>query len=179
MLTPIHVREGGWVLAPVSTSKRTEYVCVRFELTSSGRLEPAEVWTHMPEALEGFSLRKITGAVNGPRLRELVTYQISTTRHFTEVVRLLQWVRNARARGGSEQLRIGGIDDQETTQRKPDAFYRDVANAYAAALAAGHHNPAAKISEENDVGVARVRGWIREARKRGILPPADRPGRAG
>jgi hypothetical protein len=59
----------------------------------------------------------------------------------------------------------------------PDAFYRQVAEAYRDAVK--DTNKVAKVlAEESGVPVGTVHRWILEARRRGFLPPA-RQGRAG
>lgn len=58
----------------------------------------------------------------------------------------------------------------------PDAFYRAVAEAYREYLTTTKA-PATAIAEEADVPVGTVYRWVREARRRGHLPPGER-GRA-
>lgn len=52
-------------------------------------------------------------------------------------------------------------------------FYRRVAGAYNSATAASSR-PAAVLAEENNVPVGTVHRWVREARRRGDLPPGRR-----
>lgn len=59
----------------------------------------------------------------------------------------------------------------------PDGFYRQVAQAYSAAVAKSR-KVAPTLAEEAGVPVPTVHRWIAEARRRGFLPPA-RKGRAG
>jgi hypothetical protein len=59
----------------------------------------------------------------------------------------------------------------------PDAFYREVAEAYRDVVQ-DHRNVAVVLAEEANVPVGTVHRWIMEARRRGFLPPA-RKGRAG
>lgn len=59
----------------------------------------------------------------------------------------------------------------------PQEFYRRVAAAYSEAVLATS-KPAKVMAEEAGVPVGTVHRWIREARRRGYLPPARR-GRAG
>jgi hypothetical protein len=58
--------------------------------------------------------------------------------------------------------------------RDPDAFYQQVARAYAE-YASQTRAPAIEIAKEAGVPVGTARGWVREARRRGHL----RPGRQG
>lgn len=59
----------------------------------------------------------------------------------------------------------------------PDAFYERVADAYRE-YAPQTSKPGTKIAEEAGVPLGTVHGWIREARRRGKLPPG-RKGKAG
>jgi hypothetical protein len=59
----------------------------------------------------------------------------------------------------------------------PDAFYRQVADAYRD-VAPNNRKVAVVLAEEADVPVGTVHRWILEARRRGFLPSA-RQGRAG
>ncbi len=63
------------------------------------------------------------------------------------------------------------------TGMSPDEFYPLVAEAYAE-YAQRTRAPAKEIAAEADVPVTTAHRWIREARRRGFLPPARR-GRAG
>jgi len=60
---------------------------------------------------------------------------------------------------------------------KPDHYPR-IAARYQALARQGCRNPVKRISEEEFKSRATVAGWIREARRRNLLPPA-RKGRAG
>jgi hypothetical protein len=59
----------------------------------------------------------------------------------------------------------------------PEAFYRKVAESYAA-IVRDSSKPAKVLADEAGVPVATVHRWIHEARRRGFLPPATK-GRAG
>jgi hypothetical protein len=59
----------------------------------------------------------------------------------------------------------------------PEGFYALVAVAYREALAAPA--PAKALADEAGVPVPTVHRWVREARRRGLLAPAKKRGRAG
>jgi hypothetical protein len=59
----------------------------------------------------------------------------------------------------------------------PEAFYRKVAESYAAVVR-DSSKPAKVLADEAGVPVTTVHRWIHEARRRGFLPPATK-GRAG
>jgi hypothetical protein len=53
----------------------------------------------------------------------------------------------------------------------PDEFFRKLADLYAR-LAREGERPAKTIADANGIPMGTVYGWIREARRRGLLPPA-------
>lgn len=61
-------------------------------------------------------------------------------------------------------------------QPKPDRFYRDLARLYGE-VALNSSRPAAVIAEANTVPVSTVHGWVKEARRRGLLAPGERRAR--
>jgi hypothetical protein len=78
------------------------------------------------------------------------------------------------------ELRAQGIARAELRRpdgEDPEEFYRLVSRAYAE-YAAETKAPAREMAEEAGVPVTTVHRWVREARRRGFLPPA-RKGRAG
>jgi hypothetical protein len=83
----------------------------------------------------------------------------------------------------AEALLPGTLADYELAARKhggryPDGFYDDVAAAYQRAVRR-RKAPAQTIAQANGVPVTTVHRWIREARRRGSLPPARGKGQAG
>ncbi|SRR6266540_663714 len=60
---------------------------------------------------------------------------------------------------------------------KPDSFYAKVAAVYRQ-LAASSNRPAVELAEANDVPVTTAHRWVKEARRRGHLPPGQK-GRRG
>ena len=63
------------------------------------------------------------------------------------------------------------IDAPEGRGRKPDDFYRQVADAFAW-LSGRTQSPARTLAEANGVPVTTVHRWVKEARARHLLPPA-------
>jgi hypothetical protein len=63
------------------------------------------------------------------------------------------------------------------TNPKPPKFYEEVAWAYRELSAQGNR-PAMELAEANGVPVTTVHRWVKEARRRGFLPPG-RKGRRG
>ncbi|MBX3313765.1 MAG: hypothetical protein KF906_05535 [Actinobacteria bacterium] len=66
------------------------------------------------------------------------------------------------------------IPGAANTGSRPDDFYRQVAYAWAAAVAEGHRNAASVIAEANGVAVTTVHRWVREARRRQVMAPSKR-----
>jgi hypothetical protein len=89
----------------------------------------------------------------------------------------------AQAEGAPEELRLIEplAQDRATLTRpdgsNPDAFYARVADAYRE-HALRSRAPSVGIATEAGVPVATARSWVREARRRGHLPPGKK-GKAG
>jgi len=60
---------------------------------------------------------------------------------------------------------------------RPDFFYRQIADVYLE-YAQVSHRPAVDLADNHSVPVTTAHRWIKEARRRGFLPPG-RPGKAG
>jgi hypothetical protein len=57
--------------------------------------------------------------------------------------------------------------------KKPDEFYRQVADRFTY-LGTVSTRPANELAAANDVNVSTIHGWVKEARRRGLMPAADR-----
>jgi hypothetical protein len=64
-----------------------------------------------------------------------------------------------------------------STNPKPPKFYKEVARAYLE-LAAESHRPVVELAEANTVPWSTAQRWVKEARRRGFLPPGQK-GRRG
>ncbi|MGI5246000.1 hypothetical protein [Dactylosporangium sp. CA-139066] len=60
---------------------------------------------------------------------------------------------------------------------RPDVFYRQVADVYLT-YAQASPRPACDLADERGVPVSTAHRWVKEARRRGFLPPG-RPGKSG
>ncbi|WP_433053405.1 hypothetical protein [Dactylosporangium sp. CS-033363] len=60
---------------------------------------------------------------------------------------------------------------------RPDIFYRQVADVYLE-YAAASPRPACDLADRHGVPVSTAHRWVKEARRRGFLPPG-RPGKSG
>lgn len=73
--------------------------------------------------------------------------------------------------------RIAGSLRANAVQGYPDSFYEAVAAAYRQLVGASSR-PIGELAAANDVPVTTAQRWVREARRRGKLPPGH-PGKAG
>jgi len=161
----------------------------------------ADVWLRLEREEEGryvISSLHIEGAVDGPLIRSLPLSRLEAAANGPRLDQAIQWLikeglpvgpglwpdaaerdellespRITRNRAPRLKLHVPG----EGVARKPDDFYRRVAQSYSW-LAARTPRPAAELAERNDVPVTTVHRWVKEARRRGLLGPG-RPGRAG
>lgn len=79
--------------------------------------------------------------------------------------------------GDISQVRRRRSGDESSGRGRPDRFYEDIARSYQR-LSRSSRRPAADLAEQHGVPVTTAHRWIKEARRRGILP-AGRPGKAG
>ena len=63
------------------------------------------------------------------------------------------------------------------TRGRPDVFYRQVADVYLD-FAQDSPRPACDLADRHGVPVSTAHRWVKEARRRGFLPPG-RPGKSG
>lgn len=68
-------------------------------------------------------------------------------------------------------------DGGTRTRGRPDVFYREVADVYLD-FAQGSARPACDLADRHGVPVSTAHRWVKEARRRGFLPPG-RPGKSG
>lgn len=81
------------------------------------------------------------------------------------------------APGTRKQIKIPAKLRAGTTAGYSDTFYDAVAGAYQH-LAHTSSRPIGELAEANEVPLTTAQRWVREARRRGKLPPG-RPGKAG
>ena len=132
------------------------------------------VLVHLTEARDGrFHLDglRIEGSVSASLLRSIPVGRIEAA-------------ANAQFHGGVAQgkgravnARIPNSLRSNAVQGYSDGFYETVGRAYQS-LARSSSKPVADLATANDVPVTTAQRWVREARRRGKLPPG-RPGKAG
>jgi hypothetical protein len=62
------------------------------------------------------------------------------------------------------------------TKRKPDRFYETVAIAFTAKVRQGSRTPAGDLAKQVRVPRTTIHRWVKEARRRGLMPKAGRGG---
>jgi hypothetical protein len=168
---------GGWMLAD---NERGDRVTVRFQLSERGRLEPVELRLDGP-VLDSNTLRRLpltvmetfANTVWRGEIQDILDKAPAGDLHdrtvmppqFSEPGSIRRSIARRTAR-----LKI-------PDGAKPDSFYQQVAKTYSH-LARGSNRPAADLAEANDVPVTTTHRCVKEARRRGFLPPG-RKGRRG
>lgn len=196
------IREAGWALLDPSASDPALVAVLRFERTSTGRLAVAEMVLARhpavtPGALRALRLGQVELYANGPG-REAILKALADRETMTDDERgavdaqqradadtRARWGTTAEAGDAIEgrapalplRSRVRSLRlDVPEGQPKPDRFYREVARIYSD-VAVGSTRPALDIAEANSVPRTTVHGWLKEARRRGFLAPAERQGR--
>lgn len=134
----------------------------------------SRVLVHLTEARDGrvhLDGLRIDGPVSASLLRSVPVGRI-------EAAANAQFHGGAPAgKGRATSARIPNSLRAGSPQGYPDGFYEVVGKAYQA-LARSSSKPVADLADANDVPVTTAQRWVREARRRGKLPPG-RPGKAG
>jgi len=181
----------GWVLWHQGTSGTTDGIRVYAHLYAEddgGRGEIDGLVIKGPtlttERLRAVPLARIETLANTnpdfrPHIHGTDQHQISDA--FDEVERRANGVMHANAGRKAEEFDRKAREPRAPLTRpdgsNPDAFYRQVAEAYRE-MVQTHRNVAVALAEEANVPVGTVHRWVMEARRRGFLPPA-RQGRVG
>jgi hypothetical protein len=111
---------------------------------------------------EAHGQQRATGQASGQRVEVELTDNVSVA----DTLTVTSSRRRPRAR-----LRV------PETNPKPPSFYRQVAAVYTR-LAAQSHRPVVELAEANQVPWSTAQRWVKEARRRGFLPPGQK-GRRG
>ena len=172
---------GGW--AYVDTGEAGEELHIRFAPDESGRMVIGELRIARAGGISGSDLRRLPlGQIeemgNAPETYPRLQGLLQVERPDVTESDAMFWANRAAAgpvplMPSPEELRMFGLLDIPTTVRKPDDFYREVAELYSR-LAQSNRNPATHIAKANDVPVTTVHRWVKEARRRGFLAPGRR-----
>jgi hypothetical protein len=174
---------GGWVeyVEPPGTYRK---VVALLRLDWGGRLRVRSLAIESTDWIDGQALRsvklgRIEALANSPRYRDwilerydedlVLKWEPKDPKRKISNPTAAQHLKNVRRR---PSLRIHVPDEVPY----PNSFYERVADAYGAA-AAYSDRPAVDIAEKSGVPVERVHGWIKGARKRGLLAPGRKRGK--
>jgi hypothetical protein len=164
---------GGWLLA---SNEQADRVAVRFAKNEAGRWEPIELRMDADRPLDSTMLRRVPLASMESAANGLVREYLEDRLHLEEPPQ--HW-RPAGLQPGQAWMpkapRIRAKVDPGA--KKTDAFYERVAALYSA-RAARSSRPAVEMANANGVPVTTVHRWVKEARRRGFLPPGQK-GRRG
>ncbi len=183
----MRISRDGWASWPGPDGAEGLHVRVRRDDT--GRLLITDLYLHggeiTAETLRAISLPQLAAALNAPQPES--PEQLAAAHAGAR-----SWAQGAPAAWSDDDLTVPKLrsrapSERSTARRReqlsrpdgqdPDVFYRNVALAYSD-HAATVRAPAKALAAEADVPVTTVHRWVREARRRGHLPPG-RQGRTG
>lgn len=172
------VAKDGWVSLPGAEGAKGLHVRVR--LADDGRMVITDLFLHgdelNSEMLRGISISRLEAQLHQVMRADWAQGGKYNTADDDVTLRKLR----ARVRSISAQRLVSALDRKTLSRpdgQDPDEFYRLVARAYSD-YAAQSNAPAKALAEEAKVPTTTAHRWVREARRRGLLPPA-RKGRAG
>lgn len=171
------IGKGGWAFWKVNMGGE---VRLRFGTRDDGRIEIKEVYVVRERGVSARFMRDLplgrletmvnSSAVKGKQFREL----IEATWTEGDVVEEAAWAVAETLPDPDDPLHelefdptVPGAD----VRRKSDDFYAAVAEKYSGIAARGEPAPAKALARANDVPVSTVNWWIKQARRRGLLPP--------
>jgi hypothetical protein len=154
---------GGWLYAENGHGDR---VNVRFRMNDRGRMEPIELRLETERPIDSTLLRQLPLT----RLEADANYRPGEVSEPTPDPHPPAGPLLMPHRRGSTLLKI-------PPGAKPDWFYERLAAVYRS-LAQRSNRPAVLLAERNGVPVTTVHRWVKEARRRGFLPPGQK-GRRG
>lgn len=172
------VSEDGWVTLPKFNGVVTHFRIGRRD----GRWVVTDVYVHAPEVtatvLQRTDVSAILARLNSSDLLFPTTPDESLDGlTFGDMRRRAERLRQRLHGQAADPLALKPPPPRPTLQRPDgkdtDGFYRLVARAYRD-YAPRTRKPAVEMAKEADVPVTTVHRWIREARRRGHLPPSGR-----
>jgi hypothetical protein len=175
--------QGGWVR--YYDTQHPEPVWVRVQATPDERLVIRELYLNADndlgseridtDQLRRLSPARIEASLNTPPSKALILEHLGKAPGPKEPRGPAE--RTPMVRGKTSVHVLGEGLRPPPGRPRPDSFYQDVANEYllAASVNAG---PAVVLATAAEVPVSTMHGWIKEARRRGFLPPGQK-GRRG
>lgn len=177
------ISRDGWCSLPPAPG--LEGLHVRVKRDASGRLTITDLYVHGAEitadVMRGVSISRLEASLNDPAVHAREGAALDTQEQKAgdrepddglTLPDLRARAPHARERRQQRPAKLG-----RPTGQDPEAFYRQVALSYSE-LARSTRAPAKALADDADVPVTTVHRWIREARRRGFLPPG-RKGKAG
>ncbi|HXH58991.1 hypothetical protein [Iamia sp.] len=165
-----------WAIGSLDVRVRLEFTDPWIQITGVAvfSLQP-DLWNRCPVSvsdLREVPLVALDALVNDPtrRLQVLEAMRRSRVDLSPTSEQSPGKVRQSTAPPPSADLELPAADGR----RRPPGFYSAVAHAWSAALASGRSDPAAAIGEANGVEPGVVHGWVREARRKGLMAPSRR-----
>ena len=152
-------------------------ISLRFGVDERGRVTAEELTVSPVSAakLRGLPIGKMESALNAPDLADDVARVISHDRGSPPLSeRRRRELRASLTRARRQQV-VPPLKIPAGGGRKPDAFYSHVARLYSA-MSLASDTPAAELARRNGVPVSTIYRWIKEARRRGLMPPGRRAG---
>ena len=170
----------GWALYRESPDSRRE-VFLRLAVSRDrGRIVVRELLVRPPDGavdsalLRALPLGRLTAALNRPSEYQVLAEWlpgVDSARPFPIALHddnaMFWWVASPAPR--APRLKITVPPDR----RKPDSFYEQVAERFTY-LASRSERPAQELAEANEVPVTTIHGWVKEARRRGLLAAGER-----
>jgi hypothetical protein len=162
---------GGWLLG---SNPRGDRVAVRFAKNEAGRWQPAELRMDA-EPLDTTALRRVPLTMMESAANNVAAEHLEKRLHHDEPK---PWWRPPHMQPGEVWHPERRLRSKLTIPaRKTDMFYQRVAALYSQ-RAAQSNRPAVEMANANGVPVTTVHRWVKEARRRGFLPPGQK-GRRG
>ena len=155
----------------------------RFQVTALALMSNKQsLWGRAPitvTELRDIPLVRLDAAINDPRLEDALPAAIEYAVKKGQDLSPTGGIEREQITAGEAVPAPGKnykLDGAKNTRGRPNAFYKGVAHAWAAAITEGHRNPATVIADANQVSVTAVHRWVREARRRGVMAPSNRDG---
>jgi transposase-like protein len=191
------VYSGGWLALAEEEGRQ---INLRVDKNAAGRLAIVELWMVASGGLTGASLRDLplgqweatlnapdVAAGIGEQLRASAPQGLSELREKFQPPEPMRSFGDAGATNRDLIVLVSTVDSDPPTwavepqlkldipreRKRPDGFYRQVAEAYSW-LAGRSRHPASDLARENEVGTTTVHRWVKEARRRGLLGPGRR-----
>jgi hypothetical protein len=163
---------GGWLLG---SNPQGDRVAVRFAKNDAGRWEPMELRMDTEKPLDSTALRRVSLTAMESCANGIAREPLEKRLHHDEPK---PWWRPPHMQPGEFWHPERRLRSKLTIPaKKNDMFYERVAALYSQ-RAARSNRPAVEMANANGVPVTTVHRWVKEARRRGFLPPGQK-GRRG